>query len=115
MTQIQTGSDHTIQLTIVDSAGVAVDLDNADDISVKIYQKRQTILAEYSLADSSVVIISANDGRANVYVNRSSLTNVSDGKLYAEVTVDMDNVNFEDNVKRSIVSNILLGEVKVSV
>ena len=112
---IQTGADHTLQLTINDNTGVPVDLDNADNIAVSIYQKRSNILAEYSLANNTVVIIDANTGRANVYVNRSSLNEVPEGKLYAEVTVDMDNNNFTGNVKRTIVSNILLGEVKVSV
>jgi hypothetical protein len=115
LNQIQTGSDHTLQLTINDSAGTAVDLDNADNIVVSIYQKRSNILAEYSLEAGTVVIINANNGRANVYINRSSLNEVVEGKLYAEVTVDIDNVNFADDVKRSIVSNILLGEIKVSV
>jgi hypothetical protein len=115
LNQIQTGSDHTLQLTINDNTGVPVDLDNADNIAVSIYQKRSNILAEYSLSAGTVVIINANTGRANVYVNRSSLNEVPEGKLYAEVTVDIDNNNFTNNVKRSIVSNILLGEVKVSV
>jgi hypothetical protein len=112
---IQTGADHTMQLTINDSTGVPVDLDNADNIEVRIYQKRSNILAEYSLSAGTVVIINANTGRANVYVNRSSLNEVPEGKLYAEVTVDIDNNNFTDNVKRTIASSIILGEVKISV
>jgi len=115
MAIIQTGSDLTIQLTINDVSGNPIDLDTSDNITVEIYQKKQNILASYSLADLEVVIISAIDGRANVYVNRSSLTAVTDGKLFAEVTVDITNSNFEDNVKRSIVSAIELGTIKVSV
>lgn len=115
MAIIQTGSDLTIQLTINDVSGNPIDLDTADNISVQVYQKKQNILAEFALSDSTVVIIDAPTGRANVYVQRSSLTEVVMGKLYAEVTVDIDNANFEDNVKRSIVSNVLLGEIKVSV
>jgi hypothetical protein len=115
LAQIPTGSDNTLQLTFEDNAGVAVDLDNATEITVKIYQKKAHILGSYSLTDNTVVIINANTGRANVYINRSDLTAVVNGKLYAEVSIDITNANFEAGEKRTIVSDIILGEVVVSV
>ena len=115
LTQIPTGSDNTLQLTFEDSAGVAVDLDNATEIVVKVYQKKSHILGEYSLTGSTVTIINSNTGRANVYINRSSLSAVSNGKLYAEVSIDITNANFEEGEKRTIVSDIILGEILVSV
>jgi hypothetical protein len=95
LAQIPTGSDNTLQLTFEDNAGVAVDLDNATEITVKIYQKKAHILGSYSLTDNTVVIINA--------------------KLYAEVSIDITNANFEEGEKRTIVSDIILGEVVVSV
>lgn len=115
MAQIPKGEDCTLQLTFEDSAGVAVDLDNATEIVVKIYQKKSNILAEFSLTDSNVVIINANTGRANVYVDRSFLSAIESGFLYGQVSIDITNANFADGEKRTIVTDIKLGEIVASV
>lgn len=113
--QIPKGEDCTLQMTFEDSSGVAVDLDNATEISVKIYQKKQSILAEFSLTDNTVEIINANAGRANVYINRESLTNIESGILYGQVSIDITNSNFNEGEKRTIVTDIKLGEIVASV
>jgi len=115
MAVIQTGTDHTLRLTIVDTNGDPIDLNGAEDIKVELFQQRNNVLVSLSLAETTVEITDAVNGRCDGYVNRGELTAVVDGKLYAEVTVDMTNANFEDGFKRSIVSNILIGEIKLSV
>lgn len=113
--QIPKGEDCTLQMTFEDSTGVAVDLDNATEINVKVYQKKQMILAEFSLTGNTVEIINANTGRANVYVNRESLTQIENGILYGQVSIDITNANFSEGEKRTIVTDIKLGEIVASV
>lgn len=115
MTTIYTGSDHTLTMNFKDSSDNPIDLDGADNITVKIFQQREKILAEYSLSGSTVEIVNANNGIARVFIQRDDLTAIQELKLYAEVWIDIENPEFEGGYKRSIVSDILLGQIKRSV
>lgn len=114
LVKIPLGDDHVINLALTEN-GTAMDLDDANDIIVKLYQRRETILGEYSLTDGSVEIISANDGTCKINVPRSDFENVPTGKLYAQVRVEIDNIDFESGVKVSTLTDILLGELVYTV
>lgn len=114
MKNIPQGSDHTLNFAIKDTNGAAIDLGNAEEITVYVYQKRETTLQDFNTANG-VDITDAANGLFSVYLDRSSLDNVPEAKLYAEVVIDITNANFESGFKRNVITDIVLGIVVNSV
>lgn len=110
MTTIIKGTDHKSTFVLFRD-GQPIDLNEANEIEVKVYQKKDDILASYKLTDSDVVITEAVGGVCECYINRESLVYVPNGKLFIEIVVDLNDVNFA-NSYRMIMSDILVGELK---
>jgi len=114
MRELVIGDDHVLNFTLSND-GTAIDLDDAAEIEVKLYQKKNVILADYTLTGGAVDIVVANDGTCKVNVDRSSFLSVPPGILYCQITVSMDNVDFEFNRKVSSLTDIILGELVTAV
>jgi 3-dehydroquinate synthase class II len=110
MNQIVIGDDHVMNFTL-NSDGAALDLDDASEIEVKLYQKKEVILASYKLTENTVEIVDASAGTCKVNVDRASLIKVSQGVLLCQISVGIANVDFEDGLKVSTLTDIILGEL----
>lgn len=91
-------TDHTLKLTIIGSDGSPINLDNADDITVKLFQKSGEEMKTYNVGNG-VEITNASLGKCSVYVKREVI-NVST-TVVGEIIVDIDDTNFTGNVKRN--------------
>ena len=105
------GSDYTIALTLTDSNGDAVDIATLEQLNVFVYQKRTNIVQEWSLADSSITIVDASNGKVSVALDRSNTYDTKTSRLFAEVAFATEDTNFEDDLKWTIATDIVIGDV----
>lgn len=113
--QIPNGQDTTILFTIQDVNGNPIDINNCPEIVVAVYQKRETVLSTYKKTLSTVDVLDAANGQVAVYVTKKVTSKTLEGRLYAEIAVDVTNTSYPDNKKRSIITKIIVGDIVTSV
>lgn len=102
MSQIGTNKDIPIQITLTDSDGVAINVNQFDvDIEVAIYQKRENVIQLFKQSDDQVETISASGGQIRVRLDRVNTEKINTlNPLYLEVVPISTDANFEDGIRR---------------
>lgn len=109
------GADSTIQLTINDSNGNPITISTLENLSFFVYQKRENILGEYSLGESTISITDDFNGKVAIYFPREQSEGAVIGDLFCEIWVDVQNANFSSGFKRNKFSDVKIGKVINSV
>ncbi len=106
------GSDHVLRFAVTTDNDAPIDLDEVSEIEVKVYQKKSDVLASFKLSENEVVIIATNAGTFECYLQRDSIEKIMTGRLFVQVALDYDNVDFTDGIERLIRTDILIGEIE---
>jgi hypothetical protein len=104
-------SDISINLTIADENGAAIDLSAVETLNVFAYIKKEKILQSWTLSD--VIITSPSAGECTCIFDRAN--NTETGRLFLEIQVGTTDANFAGGVKVSVQSDIEIATVKNSV
>lgn len=108
--KIPIGSDHKLSFTLQVNSE-ALDLTDAEEIEVKVYQKKSNILAAFKLSDNEVIITSAVNGKCDCFLAKESILNVPVGRLFVQISIDMPNENYDSGIERLILTETEIGEL----
>jgi len=112
---IYKGSDEVINITITDADGVAIPISDTEEIIVSVYQTKEDIIQQWKKSDSSLVTVSDVNGIVQANLDRDNTAEIPLRRLYMEVVVEITDTDFETNIQRMIVSDIVLADLKNSV
>lgn len=104
------GTDITLQFVLAQDA-VPLDLTNATEIEVKVYQRKDDVLATFLLSDSEVVVTDATAGECECYLNRESLDKIRSGRLFTQIFVTIPNADFANGEQVLGITDILSIEI----
>lgn len=115
LTEIYRGADEVINITLKDSAGDPIVISSLDDVIVSIYQTKETIIQQFKVSDSSLIITNDNAGIVTANLDRDNTANIPLRRLFIEVVAEISNSDFESGSQRMIISDIVLADLKNSV
>lgn len=113
-------SSRTVEFTITDSdTGLAIDLSTVVRLLIFIYQDGKKIIDKFAYPNTTgyteINVTNAAAGICEVYLNKSDTRDALNKKLFAEVNLDINDSNFEDNTATLIESDLELEEVEDSI
>lgn len=112
---IYKGSDSNIVVTVKDYTGEALTISDLIDVVVSAYQTKSEIIQQWKVSDSSLVIVTDNEGIVQANLDRDNTENLPCKRLYLEVKIIASNTDFESGEQVSIISDIVLADLKNSV
>lgn len=89
------GSDEIIQITVTDGTN-AIDLNEAEDITVSVYQTADVIIQQWLLSENEVTLVDAENGICSVALDRDNTNGLPTKRLYVQVDLKLVNAAFED-------------------
>lgn len=117
MNIITTNSDNTIQFSLLDSEGAAIDPTSEDvqDVIIAIYQNKDVVLQKFSLEAGTVIVDDAVNGLVSANVDKANLKGIFKKRIYGELVLVLNNNNFAGNSQRIVITDIVIADVKESV
>lgn len=110
-------SDNTIRVTVNGGDGNPVTISGLSDLEIVAYQKPKDIIQRWLMSNAGeVTIVDDAGGIVEVHFDRANtkLLNFKNEDCKLEVVATFSDTDFEDNLRREVVTDIELSEVEDS-